>query len=316
MDVVAQVGRIIKDAAEKTRNEGGLACAKFVCFAIAVRPTGDDEGGHREAGEILANGTVLPEGVAALVLQPFLQEERLVLQPLQPHRLPAFADDFGIGRAGLVGEHGGGPGELGGKMRAVLVVDVVVVAIDGGGDGDDGLQRRRLQRGDLQAIEAAPGNAHHADRAVRPGLGGDPGDELAGIGEFKRRIFPVDDAVRFARAADLDAHAGNAGGGEDGIGRFVARARAVALAVGQEFEDGRHGIGLRAAGHPDAGGKPRPVPQRDPMVFDDGERALGHVACTFKKDSQFPALAMRLVLKTRSSQPISISGTDFSSRSV
>ncbi|HZN06000.1 MAG TPA: DUF711 family protein, partial [Pyrinomonadaceae bacterium] len=36
MDVVAQVGRIIKDAAEKTRNEGGLACAKFVCFANAV----------------------------------------------------------------------------------------------------------------------------------------------------------------------------------------------------------------------------------------------------------------------------------------
>ena len=36
MDVVAQIGRIIKDAAEKTRNEGGLACAKFVCFANAV----------------------------------------------------------------------------------------------------------------------------------------------------------------------------------------------------------------------------------------------------------------------------------------
>jgi len=36
MDVVAQVGRIIKEAAEKTRDEGGLACAKFVCFANAV----------------------------------------------------------------------------------------------------------------------------------------------------------------------------------------------------------------------------------------------------------------------------------------
>ena len=36
MDVVAQIGRVLKEAAEKTRDEGGLACAKFVCFANAV----------------------------------------------------------------------------------------------------------------------------------------------------------------------------------------------------------------------------------------------------------------------------------------
>ena len=36
MDVVAQVGRILKDAAERTRDRGGIACAKFVCFANAV----------------------------------------------------------------------------------------------------------------------------------------------------------------------------------------------------------------------------------------------------------------------------------------
>jgi uncharacterized protein (UPF0210 family) len=36
MDVVGQVGRIIKDAAERTRDHNGLACAKFVCFANAV----------------------------------------------------------------------------------------------------------------------------------------------------------------------------------------------------------------------------------------------------------------------------------------
>jgi uncharacterized protein (UPF0210 family) len=36
MDVVAQIGRIIKDAAERTRDQDGLACAKFVCFANAV----------------------------------------------------------------------------------------------------------------------------------------------------------------------------------------------------------------------------------------------------------------------------------------
>ena len=36
MDVVGQIGRIIKDAAERTRDQGGIACAKFVCFANAV----------------------------------------------------------------------------------------------------------------------------------------------------------------------------------------------------------------------------------------------------------------------------------------
>ena len=36
MDAVGQVGRIIKEAAELTRDQGGLACAKFVCFANAV----------------------------------------------------------------------------------------------------------------------------------------------------------------------------------------------------------------------------------------------------------------------------------------
>jgi len=33
---VGHIGRIIKDAAERTREEGGVACAKFVCFANAV----------------------------------------------------------------------------------------------------------------------------------------------------------------------------------------------------------------------------------------------------------------------------------------
>jgi uncharacterized protein (UPF0210 family) len=36
MDAVARVGRLVKDAAERTRERSGLACAKFVCFANAV----------------------------------------------------------------------------------------------------------------------------------------------------------------------------------------------------------------------------------------------------------------------------------------
>jgi uncharacterized protein len=36
MEVVAQIGRMIKEAAEWSHSEGGLSCAKFVCFANAV----------------------------------------------------------------------------------------------------------------------------------------------------------------------------------------------------------------------------------------------------------------------------------------
>jgi uncharacterized protein (UPF0210 family) len=36
MDAVARVGRVIKEAAERTRDRFGIACAKFVCFANAV----------------------------------------------------------------------------------------------------------------------------------------------------------------------------------------------------------------------------------------------------------------------------------------
>ena len=36
MDAVRQVGRVIKEAAERTGDRGGVACAKFVCFANAV----------------------------------------------------------------------------------------------------------------------------------------------------------------------------------------------------------------------------------------------------------------------------------------
>ena len=51
MDVVAQVGRIIKDAAERTRTQGGIACAKFVCFANAVEDNPFMAGAFHGVGE-------------------------------------------------------------------------------------------------------------------------------------------------------------------------------------------------------------------------------------------------------------------------
>ncbi|MGH9880464.1 MAG: DUF711 family protein, partial [Pyrinomonadaceae bacterium] len=51
MDAVRQVGELIKDAAEKTRDQGGLACAKFVCFANAVEDNPFMAGAFHGVGE-------------------------------------------------------------------------------------------------------------------------------------------------------------------------------------------------------------------------------------------------------------------------
>ena len=51
MDAVRQVGQIIKDAAERTRDQGGIACAKFVCFANAVEDNPFMAGAFHGVGE-------------------------------------------------------------------------------------------------------------------------------------------------------------------------------------------------------------------------------------------------------------------------
>ena len=51
MDAVRQVGIIIKDAAERTSDRGGLACAKFVCFANAVEDNPFMAGAFHGPGE-------------------------------------------------------------------------------------------------------------------------------------------------------------------------------------------------------------------------------------------------------------------------
>jgi uncharacterized protein len=51
MDAVSHVGRIIKDAAERTRDQSGLACAKFVCFANAVEDNPFMAGAFHGVGE-------------------------------------------------------------------------------------------------------------------------------------------------------------------------------------------------------------------------------------------------------------------------
>src|SRR5690606_1564096 len=77
--------------------------------AIAVGPAGDHQRRYRKAIEVFRYRPMLPERVTALVAQPFQHEEGLVLETLQPHVAPAFADDGGVGWPRLIGEHGGRP---------------------------------------------------------------------------------------------------------------------------------------------------------------------------------------------------------------
>src|SRR6266540_2542631 len=51
MDAVRQVGIIIKEAAERTSHEGGIACAKFVCFANSVEDNPFMAGAFHGIGE-------------------------------------------------------------------------------------------------------------------------------------------------------------------------------------------------------------------------------------------------------------------------
>src|SRR6266850_1055981 len=51
MDAVRRIGVIIKDAAERTRHQSGIACAKFVCFANAVEDNPFMAGAFHGVGE-------------------------------------------------------------------------------------------------------------------------------------------------------------------------------------------------------------------------------------------------------------------------
>jgi uncharacterized protein (UPF0210 family) len=51
MDAVRRVGELIKEMAERTRDRGGIACAKFVCFANAVEDNPFMAGAFHGVGE-------------------------------------------------------------------------------------------------------------------------------------------------------------------------------------------------------------------------------------------------------------------------
>ena len=226
---------------------------------VAVRPAADRIHRALDGGEILAHRAVLPERVAPLMPQPVLDQERAVLEALEPHLPPALADQRRVRRARGIGEHHRRPGEVIGQQAAAHVVDVVGVAVVGRAQRDDRLQRRRPPRRDLERVEAAPADAHHADRAGAPGLRREPGDHLERVVLLLPGVLVLHQPVGIAVAAHVDPHAGIAVAGEIGMGQLVALDRAVALAIGQILEDRRHRV---AARHPPAARSAPPAGSR------------------------------------------------------
>src|SRR5437763_13895634 len=68
------------------------------CILIGIDPAADGVYGALDRREILAHRSVLPTGAPPLVLQPELEEQPYVLQPLQTHSPPAAADNHRVGR--------------------------------------------------------------------------------------------------------------------------------------------------------------------------------------------------------------------------
>ena len=209
-------------------------------FGVIVGPAGDGIDRNLDLREILADRSLLPVVVAALVAEP-VDDPRLVLaHALAPHVAPGGAHDLGIGRQVIMGEHGGRPVEIILRQAAAHPVDVGGVAVVRRAHGDDGLECGRLAGGDLQAVEAAPRDADHRHLPVAPILGGDPGDGVAAVDLLTLGVFVVDQAFAVAGAANVEADRGIAVAGEVMVHGLVARPGAVTLAIGEIFENGGH----------------------------------------------------------------------------
>jgi hypothetical protein len=216
---------------------------------------------------------MLPITVASLVLQPKLEEQRYVLQALQPHRPPTIADKHRVGWKARRVEKERTPPESGRKQRAAHVVRIVGVAIVARADGDDRLECRRPARRNLKSIESAPGDSHHPDYAAAPGLRGQPRYHLHAIVLLLLCVLVEQHAARLAAASNVDANARVTVAGQIRMRHRVPLVGPVAFAVGEILQDRRNRVLLGIVRQPDASRQRRTVLQRYQRVLNDAHAA-------------------------------------------
>jgi hypothetical protein len=140
--------------------------------------------------------------------------------------------------------------------RAAAVMHVVGVAVVGGAERDHGLELRPAQRRHLEPAESSPRDPDHPAGPGAPALLAEPAQHLHSVLLLLGQVLVGEQAVRLAAAADVHTHPGIAVAGQVGKARGVARRGAVALAVGDVVDHGRHRMLLGILGQPDAGPQP------------------------------------------------------------
>ena len=242
--------------------------------AIEIGPAAEEIDRRLNGRIVLADRAVPPHGIVGLVFQPVGGPQRHGVEPFAPHVAPAVADDDRIGRAQILELHDRAPPEIVGGEHAIAEMDVFEPAIIGAHDRDDRLERRGAQGRDLKRVVGAPRLAHHADRAVAPGLRCHPGDHIAAVLKLLGGIFVAHDAVAVAGTAQIDPQDGIAGGGETGMGRIVAQARKIAPPIRNVFQNGRNRRLGGAFRQPEAPGEPGSIGQIDPDRLPNLDRGI------------------------------------------
>jgi len=131
-----------------------------------------------------------------------------------------------------------------------------------------------LSRGtrNLKSVEPAPGNSHHPNRAIAPGLSCQPGDHLHAIILFLLGVLVEQQTRRFAATSKVDANAGVAVTGQIRTSQRVALVGAVALAIWEILQDRRNRVLFGIVRQPGAGRQRRTVLQRYQGVLDNTHR--------------------------------------------
>src|ERR1700722_16124861 len=240
------------------------------CILVTIGPATDGIDWALDRGVVLAHRPMLPIRIAPLVLKPIFLEQRYALQAFQPHRSPAVADQRRIGRKARQAEKEKGPLKSSlGEKRATHVVCVIGVPIVGRTNGDDGFEGRGTARRNLKPLEPPPGNSHHPNRAIAPGLRCQPGDQLHAIVLFLLGVLVRQQARRFAAAAKVDANTRVAVTGQIGMSQRVPLVGAVALTIWEKLKDCRYRVLFGILRQPDASRQRGTVSQRYQSMLDD-----------------------------------------------